>query len=564
MFYEDPNTSPNHEGLNDETTPVPEQHSEGEYHYTRQSNPGTQSEPVAQNSDGSASDNYGAQSGYTAPNSTGTGAQNSYTAPNSTGTGAESGYTAPNGSYTAQNRSYGAPNSTYNAPHTTPRRTVPPRPKAPYTTPPTPPKKRSGGAGKIVALALACSLVGGMVGAGGMFALKGGLSGGSSATVSVSDRTEGGVNLNTSTVAAGESMTPAQIYKTYGDAVVCINVSTSQGAGAGTGFIIDGKEGYVLTCYHVVDGAKSISVTMNDSTSYSATYVGGDKDQDCAIIKITPKEGESLNLKSVVLGDSSKLEVGESVCTIGNALGTLANTLTSGTVSALNRSESMEDGTVMNVLQTDTSINSGNSGGPLFNSYGEVIGIVNAKRSSNAFSNTASIEGIAFAIPISDVTAIMSDLMEHGYVTGKPLLGVTLTTITKATAEQYTGMVPGAYVRSVSDGTCAAKAGVKEGDIITSFDGQEVTSSAEVIALKRQHKAGDEVEMVVYRNGENVTLKLTLDEDPNHDNPMDDGGDETEQQGDYGYGFNFGGGDSDGNGNNGGYGYSFGFPFFGW
>lgn len=533
MFYEDPNTSPNHEGLNDETTPVPEQHSEGEYHYTRQTNPGTQSEPVAQNRDNSSSDNFSAQSGYTAPNGTGTDAQSDYT-----GT-----------------------RSTYNAPHTTPRRTVPPRPKAPYTTPPTPPRKHSGGAGKIVALALACSLVGGMVGAGGMFALKGGVSGVGSATVSVSDRTEGGVSLNTSTVAAGESMTPAQIYKTYGDAVVCINISTSQGSGAGTGFIIDGKEGYVLTCYHVVDGAKSISVTMNDSTSYSATYVGGDKDQDCAIIKITPKEGESLNLKSVVLGDSSKLEVGESVCTIGNALGTLANTLTSGTVSALNRSESMEDGTVMNVLQTDTSINSGNSGGPLFNSYGEVIGIVNAKRSSNAFSNTASIEGIAFAIPISDVTAVMSDLMEHGYVTGKPLLGVTLTTITQATAERYTGMVPGAYVRSVNDGTCAAKAGVKEGDIITSFDGQEITSSAEVIALKRQHKAGDEVEMVVYRNGENVTMKLTLDEDPNHDNPMNDSDDETEQQGDYGYGFNFGGGDSDGNG---GYGYGFGFPFFGW
>ena len=304
-------------------------------------------------------------------------------------------------------------------------------------------------------------------------------------------------------------------------------------------------------------------MTLNDSTSYSATYVGGDKDQDCAIIKITPKDGETLNLKSVVLGDSTKLEVGESVCTIGNALGTLANTLTSGTVSALNRSESMEDGTVMNVLQTDTSINSGNSGGPLFNSYGEVIGIVNAKRSSNAFSNTASIEGIAFAIPISDVTDMMSDLMEHGYVTGKPLLGVTLATITKATAQQYTGMVPGAYVRAVTDGSAAAKAGMQVGDIITSFDGKEVTSSAEVIELKRQHKAGDEVDVVVHRNGDDVQLKVTLDEDPDHDNPIDDGSNQSSSgEGDqgYGYGYSFGGDD-----NGGSYGYGgFPFSFFGW
>lgn len=623
MFYDETNLHPENEGVNNNPNPetsepvasepvssapqasAPRSVPSGEYHYTRQTNPGAApteqpraSEPQnggwnAPDSENSAQNTgygarsgynaYGTQSGNDAPNS-GYSAQSGYNAPNS-GYNAQSGYNAPNSGYGTQNNNYGAQNSYnasnsgYNAQNTgnsaqntdsraqrSTRRTVPPRPTA-SPVPPTPPKKRKrsgSGAGKFVALALVCSLMGGAVGAGSVYALRGANLGGGTAHVSISDRSEGGVTVNTSTVTAGESMTPAQIYKTYGDAVVCINISTSQGTGAGTGFIIDGKEGYVLTCYHVIDGAKSISVTLNDSTSYSATYVGGDKDQDCAIIKITPKDGETLNLKSVVLGDSTKLEVGESVCTIGNALGTLANTLTSGTVSALNRSESMEDGTVMNVLQTDTSINSGNSGGPLFNSYGEVIGIVNAKRSSNAFSNTASIEGIAFAIPISDVTDMMSDLMEHGYVTGKPLLGVTLATITKATAQQYTGMVPGAYVRAVTDGSAAAKAGMQVGDIITSFDGKEVTSSAEVIELKRQHKAGDEVDVVVHRNGDDVQLKVTLDEDPDHDNPIDDGSNQSSSgEGDQGYGYGYSFGDNDGNGGSYGYG-GFPFSFFGW
>lgn len=627
MFYEENNDFSNRENLNNESNsgiggaepkesgvqgenrtdsaPVSAQPQSaaapsGEYHYTRENNPGAAaSEPIrpaepqysAQNG---SSGYYGAQntaqsgnsyapngpaSGYHTPS----GAANGYYAQN----GVNSGYSAQNNGnsgYNSQNSGnsgYGAQNNGYsdrnngnggsgdrfanrnqaqNGYGRQSGRTASP-------VPPKPPKshrekKSSFGAGKIVALALVCSLVGGMVGAGGMYALKGGISGSGKATVSVSDRTEGGTTLTTAAVSAGESMTPAQIYKTYGDAVVCIFTSHANGTGAGTGFIIDGNEGYVMTCYHVVDGAQSISVKLNDSTQYEATYVGGDKDLDCAILKITPKEGETLNLTSVVLGDSTKLDVGESVCTIGNALGTLANTLTSGTISALDRSESMEDGTVMNVLQTDTSINGGNSGGPLFNSYGEVIGIINSKRLYT--SSGTNVEGIAFAIPISDVSAVMSDLMEHGYVTGRPLLGVNLATITAATAQQYPSLVPGAYVRSVSEGSCAEKAGMQEGDIITSFDGQEVSSSAEVIELKRQHKAGDEVEVVVSRKGEEILLKVVLDEDPSHDNPIDDGsGQEQQQGGDYGYGYGYGGDSNGGNGGNGGY-YGFPFSFFGW
>jgi serine protease Do len=178
------------------------------------------------------------------------------------------------------------------------------------------------------------------------------------------------------------------------------------------------------------------------------------------------------------------------------------------------------------------------------------------------------VEGIAFAIPISDVTAVMDDLMEHGYITGRPQLGITLATITAATAQQYPDMVVGAYVRNVTEGSCSEKAGMKVGDIITSFDGKEVTSSAEVIELKRNHKAGDTVDVVVHRDGDDVALKVTLDEDPDHDNPIDDGSNDSQAQGDQGYGYSYGYGNGDENdgGNGGSYGGSYGFPFsfFGW
>ena len=172
-------------------------------------------------------------------------------------------------------------------------------------------------------------------------------------------------------------------------------------------------------------------------------------------------------------------KVGDTVTAIGNALGTLANTLTTGVVSAKDRAISMSDGTAMKLLQTDCTVNSGNSGGPLFNQYGEVIGIINAKYSSGTStfsSNEASIEGIGFAIPINDVQTILSDLMKHGYVTGKPYLGITVSTVSSVTAQQYSNMKVGAYVNSVKSGSCAEKAGLKVGDIITekTLDGEEM------------------------------------------------------------------------------------------
>lgn len=387
------------------------------------------------------------------------------------------------------------------------------------------------GAGSVVAIALAAALIGGGVGG----AVAGGFSSGGSTSVAVSDRTDsgsGGTEVSTTKVKAGDTMTSSQIYSTYGKSVVSVNVKTSNGEGAGTGFFIS-DDGYILTCHHVIDGATAISVVTQDSTSYEAEVVGSDSDLDTAVLKV--KNAGKTTFPAVVLGDSSSLTVGDSVTAIGNALGTLANTLTTGVVSAKDRAISMSDGTAMKLLQTDCTVNSGNSGGPLFNQYGEVIGIINAKYSSGTStfsSNEASIEGIGFAIPIKDVQTILSDLMKHGYVTGKPYLGITVSTVSSVTAQQYSNMKVGAYVNSVKSGSCAEKAGLKVGDIITQVDGKDITTSAELIDAKNTHKAGDEMTLTVYRDKDFTTLKVTLDEQqPNSDEEQDSQQDQQGQSG---------------------------------
>ena len=389
------------------------------------------------------------------------------------------------------------------------------------------------GAGSVVAIALAAALVGG--GVGGVVSSGFSSSSGGSTSVAVSDRTDsgsGGTEVSTTKVKAGDTMTSSQIYSTYGKSVVSVNVKTSNGEGAGTGFFIS-EDGYILTCHHVIDGATAISIVTQDSTSYEAEVVGSDSDLDTAVLKV--KNADKTTFPAVVLGDSSSLTVGDSVTAIGNALGTLANTLTTGVVSAKDRAISMSDGTAMKLLQTDCTVNSGNSGGPLFNQYGEVIGIINAKYSSGTStfsSNEASIEGIGFAIPINDVQTILSDLMKHGYVTGKPYLGITVSTVSSVTAQQYSNMKVGAYVNSVKSGSCAEKAGLQVGDIITQVDGKDITTSAELIDAKNTHKAGDEMTLTVYRDKDFTTLKVTLDEQqPNSDEEQDSQQDQQGQSG---------------------------------
>ena len=276
-------------------------------------------------------------------------------------------------------------------------------------------------------------------------------------------------------------------------------------AAAGSGFVIT-SDGYILTNYHVIEDADSIQVAFVDGTTYDATLVGGESENDIAVLKIN-----ATGLTPVIIGDSDNVKVGEQVVAIGNPLGELTFSMTSGIVSAKDRSITMENGNVMNMIQTDTAINNGNSGGPLFDMYGQVIGITSAKLSGSS-SSEATIEGLGFAIPINDIKDMVTDIMENGYVTGKPYMGITVSTVPESISERY-GMSQGALVESVDGSSCAAKAGLEKGDIITGIDGKTVISSAELVEAKKNYKAGDTVTLDVERNGEKLTLTLTFDED---------------------------------------------------
>ena len=313
------------------------------------------------------------------------------------------------------------------------------------------------------------------------------------------------------TFIAPREMSVAEVYATNLSSVVGVNGDvktnywgqTVRNPVAGSGFVIT-EDGYILTNYHVIDGVEDLKVSFSDGTTYDAVVVGGEEDNDIAVLKI-----DASGLTPVVVGNSEDLKVGEQVVAIGNPLGELTFTLTAGYVSALDRNISMSDGTVINVLQTDAAINSGNSGGPLFNLYGECIGIVNAKYSNNG-SSQASIEGIGFAIPINDVIDMVTDIMEHGYVTGKPFLGVQVGSV-NSSAQQY-GVPAGATLETVTPGFAADKGGLKEGDILTAIDDTTLTSGNDLIAALEDYKAGDTVTFRVYRNGETLSVQVTLDE----------------------------------------------------
>ena len=212
----------------------------------------------------------------------------------------------------------------------------------------------------------------------------------------------------------------------------------------------------------------------------------------------------------MVIGSSDDMLVGEQVTAIGNPLGELTFTETTGIISALNRSITMSDGRKMNMIQTDCAINSGNSGGPLFNSHGEVIGIVSAKYSSGSYSSSASVEGLGFAIPMDDVADMVSELVTNGYVTGKPLMGISVGDV--AQEVQNYGVPAGAAVLVVTPGLCGEKAGLQAGDIITKIDDTEVTCSDELISAKNEYAPGDTVKLTVYRSGQTMEVKLTLEE----------------------------------------------------
>ena len=374
--------------------------------------------------------------------------------------------------------------------------------------PQQPRKKARGGTGKVVALSLCCALVGGLVGGGAVYLVDEH----SKTTTTVYEGSHDPVAVTVADIRTDQPLTMPEIYAKNVPATVGITtelVTTNfwgqnvKGAAAGSGFVVS-KDGYILTNYHVINGATAIQVAFVDGTTYPATLVGGEPSNDIAVLKI-----DATDLPTVTLGDSDNLVVGEEVCAIGNPLGELTYTFTGGYVSARDRVITMENGETMNMLQTDTAINPGNSGGPLFNSYGEVIGINTAKYSSNGSSG--SVEGIGFAIPINDVKDMVTDFIEHGYVTGRPSVGVLMDNVSQDATLRY-GIPAGAYITAVLPGSCAETSGLKPGDIVTAVDDTAVTSSEQLKSAIKNYKAGDEVTFTVYRDGKNDTLHLTLDE----------------------------------------------------
>lgn len=306
--------------------------------------------------------------------------------------------------------------------------------------------------------------------------------------------------------ATADGLTPGQVYAMNERSVVLVYSEVVQygqmGYSTGSGFVLT-EDGYVVTNAHVVDGGTNFLVITSDNMQHQATLVGMDSANDLAVLKI-----EAKNLKPVKLGSSDALIVGDQVAAIGNPLGELTSTLTVGYVSAKERYVTTEGSTNINMMQTDCAINSGNSGGPLFNMKGEVVGITTAKYSGTSGSG-ASIEGIGFAIPIDDVVGLIDDIMEYGYVRAA-YLGVMVTTEKEPN---------GVFVQSVEEGWCAAKAGLQAGDIIIAVGEFETPTMTRLTRAIRSYDPGDTVEIKVQRGRETLTMTITFDEKPNANAP---------------------------------------------
>ena len=282
--------------------------------------------------------------------------------------------------------------------------------------------------------------------------------------------------------------------------------------GTGTGIVMT-ADGYIITNAHVIyddseyqcGKAVDVSVVFSDKSELEAKIVGYDTESDIAVLKV-----DADNLTPATFGNSDELEVGELVIAIGNPLGfDLFGSVTSGIVSALNREISINE-KQMKLIQTDAAINSGNSGGPLLNSCGQVIGINSAKMSSN-YSSSASIEGLGFAIPISEAKNIIDDLISYGYVTGKPQIGISCVDVDELYSRYY-NIPQGIWVREVEEGSAAEKAGIKVGDVIIGIEGEAVSSIKEMNEIKNKYKAGDEITLTISRSNEDIEIKLVLQE----------------------------------------------------
>jgi serine protease Do len=366
--------------------------------------------------------------------------------------------------------------------------------------------------GLILVVALICALFGGVAGACGVLLIQ---------DIQTEDVPETDVSYMMQSIrgntaieiveaGTGQLMTPAEVYAANVGSTVGITTSVTTNiwgfqttsAASGSGFIIS-TDGYILTNYHVIDDADSITVALFDGTTYDAALIGYDESNDIAVLKV-----EAENLSPVILGNSDQLNVGDQVLAIGNPLGELTFSLTSGAISAKDREITMSNGATMQLMQTDCAINSGNSGGALFNLYGEVIGITNAKYSSSS-SSSASIDNIGFAIPINKARSIAESIIEKGYVS-KPYIGVSVTTV--STETQSYGLPQGAAVKSVAENSPAAVAGLKINDIITHINDSAITGSSELVSYIGNAKPGDQLNLTVYRQGSTQQLTITVGE----------------------------------------------------
>lgn len=266
----------------------------------------------------------------------------------------------------------------------------------------------------------------------------------------------------------------------------------------GSGFFIT-SDGYIVTNYHVIENASEITVTTYSGQAYEATVRGYESSNDIAVIKVN---GEFTPVKE---GDSSSLEVGDEILVIGNALGELSYTFTDGLVSYLNRAVTTESGDIINMYQTNAAINEGNSGGPVYDMYGRTVGIASAKYEASY------VEGLGFFIPLNDVKSMISDIIENGYVSGKPSLGVSVQPVTQTMSMRYSVPV-GLYIVAVGADTAAANAGLKAADVITGIDGETVTGAAELSSALSSKRAGDSITVTVSRSGKTLSFALTLDE----------------------------------------------------
>lgn len=403
--------------------------------------------------------------------------------------------------YGSQNQSFsGHPNYSY----TQPKKQK--KPKKPVTW------------GAVIAVILVCAIVFGSLGYGIAWSAASRSASSSSQTESSTSSTSGSAENSTPTseelnlkVASteGDALTIPEIAAKAEDSVVEITteaVTTGEfmqqyiSSGAGSGVIIT-EDGYIVTNNHVIEDANSITVTLHSGESYDATVVGADSQTDTALLKI-----DATGLTPATIGTSSDLVVGQTVVVIGNPLGQLGGSVTSGIISALDRSITI-DSTTMTLLQIDAAVNPGNSGGGLFDAQGNLIGIVNAK------SSGTSVEGIGFAIPIDNVVSVLDDLKTYGYVRGRVAIGVTLLDVSsQQSAWMYQVSETGVYVYSVTDGSPAQEGGLQSGDRIVSINGTEVSTASEVKAILQECSVGDTLTFVVSRNGTQVTLTVIAGE----------------------------------------------------